>query len=360
VGTIQKVSGFLDDLMKAALGEARQLGAKAAHSVFGFLESKEYFKMGKSIGEVIGGLLIQVLLLVFSEAIGNLVTKGAALLGKAADLLTGGKATVFFREAIVVASKFLSVLRKAVKGSLKIFKPLVDRAIEAFDGLEAVFKGAGEVKAGETALAEGVALPKGHIPTETPEPLGGEEIPSKMAGVPQTTEEGGPVKTLERPKKKLENGVSETREVPKPKKQRKKQGKKETPVGEKPSSKILGKNLGTENKLDPGDEAHHIVAGEVEKYPEATEARKILNKAEVGINDAENGAWLPGPNVPKNKQVGRALHRSLNNAKYHKEVLKRLRRATDGLDDGPYTQAVKETLTEIKVLLNNNDPRFLP
>src|SRR5207247_1536884 len=126
-------------------------GAKAAHSIFGFLE-KEYFDMGQGIGEVIGALIAQVLLLVFTDAIGNLISKGASFLGKAAEFVAG-KAVEVFEWVKGLVSDVVSLLRNAVKGALKLFEGLVNKAVEAFDALGALFMESEALTGGERVAA---------------------------------------------------------------------------------------------------------------------------------------------------------------------------------------------------------------
>jgi Domain of unknown function (DUF4157) len=154
-GTIQKFSGFLDNLMQMALGKARELGAKGAHAVFDFLEMEDYFEMGKGIGEVIGALIAQVLLLVFSEAIGNLISKGASFLGKAAEFVAG-KAVEAFNWVKGIFSEVIGLLRNAVKGALKLFEGLVNNAIEAFDALIGLFSESASLETAGEKVAAGV------------------------------------------------------------------------------------------------------------------------------------------------------------------------------------------------------------
>ena len=134
--TIEGVAGFLENLMQQAQGQARDIGARAAHSIFQFLES-DFFDMGKGIGEAIG-TIAQVLLVVFSEGIGNLLAEGAGLLGKAAGFAAGEAA-----EALAwvkgFASKIITLIRSALRGALKLFEGLAESAIEAFDALKAFF-----------------------------------------------------------------------------------------------------------------------------------------------------------------------------------------------------------------------------
>jgi hypothetical protein len=143
-GTIKKFAGFFDNLMHMALGKAHELGAQAAHSIFDYLE-KEYFDMGQGIGEVIGALIAQVLLLVFSDAIGNLISKGASFLGKAAEFIAG-KAVEVFEWVKGLVSEISSLVRNAVKGALKMFERLASKVMEFFGELKLLF-----VEAEETA-----------------------------------------------------------------------------------------------------------------------------------------------------------------------------------------------------------------
>jgi len=158
--TVKKFTGFLDNVMALALGEARQIGAKAAHSIFDFL-NKEFFDMGQSIGEVVGALIANVLLIVFSDAIGNIIKESASAAAKFAEAVAG-KAVEVFEWVKGFAAKVIGVLRKAVEGALKAFEGLLNKAMEAFKALDALFEtealGGEKVAAGVGKVSEG-ALP---------------------------------------------------------------------------------------------------------------------------------------------------------------------------------------------------------
>ena len=90
-----------------------------------------------------------------------------------------------------------------------------------------------------------------------------------------------------------------------------------------PSSKILRQNLieaGVEVPDYP-NAAHHIVAG---RSPKAAEARAILRKYSVDINDAANGTFLP---TVKDVAEG-AYHPSLHTNAYYDKINKLLSEAT--------------------------------
>jgi hypothetical protein len=162
-GTVKKSSGFLDSLMQLALGKARELGGKAAHAIFDF-HDRDFYEMGKGVGEVIGALIALVLLAVFSDAIGNLISEGASLLGKAAEFVAG-KAVQVFEWIKGFVSEIGTILRNAVKGALKLFEGLANKAMELFRDLAALFSPSETFAAGsETALAGGGRGVAGPLP----------------------------------------------------------------------------------------------------------------------------------------------------------------------------------------------------
>ncbi|RCX13018.1 HNH/ENDO VII superfamily nuclease [Anaerobacterium chartisolvens] len=82
-----------------------------------------------------------------------------------------------------------------------------------------------------------------------------------------------------------------------------------------PSSKVLRQNMIESgiNVPNYANAAHHIVAG---SSPKAAEARAILQKFGVDINDATNGAFLP---TVKDVAEG-AYHPSLHTDSYYRKV----------------------------------------
>ena len=90
-----------------------------------------------------------------------------------------------------------------------------------------------------------------------------------------------------------------------------------------PNSKVLRQNLieaGVEVPDYP-NAAHHIVAG---SSPKAAEARAILQKYGIDINDAANGTFLP---TIKDAAAG-AYHPSLHTNAYYDKINKLLSEAT--------------------------------
>lgn len=95
----------------------------------------------------------------------------------------------------------------------------------------------------------------------------------------------------------------------------------------KPSSKLLKENLILAGKKFPTYPcaAHHIVAGSSRK---AVEARSILYRFGIDINDAVNGVFLPTvKNIPNS-----AYHRSLHTDSYYRKVTELLTPATSKED----------------------------
>ena len=75
---------------------------------------------------------------------------------------------------------------------------------------------------------------------------------------------------------------------------------------------------------DYNNAAHHIVAG---RAPDAEEARQILKKFGIGINDANNGVFLSTV-----KGVGGTYHPSMHTIEYYVGVNQKLRVAQSGDD----------------------------
>ena len=110
---------------------------------------------------------------------------------------------------------------------------------------------------------------------------------------------------------------------------------------EKPSSRKLARNLkkaGISKPKDYKTAAHHIVAG---SDSNAERSRSILERFEIGINDASNGVFLP---YEKNAPTNAVYHPSLNTQKYNENVYKMLRSATS-------REQVISTLKKIRNML---------
>ena len=83
------------------------------------------------------------------------------------------------------------------------------------------------------------------------------------------------------------------------------------------SSRELGKNLeGAGNKRPPETAAHHVVAGD---DPRAGAARDVLKKFDIGINEAENGVFLPRFEKSANPN-GMMAHSKVHTDAYYNSV----------------------------------------
>ncbi len=105
-------------------------------------------------------------------------------------------------------------------------------------------------------------------------------------------------------------------------------------------SRILRNNL-KKGTSEPtyANAAHHIVAGDA---PAAKEARAILERFNVKINDAMNGVFLPDvPGVPNI-----TYHRSVHTNEYYRKVNEMLSEATSKKD-------VEDILNSIRSSLEN-------
>jgi hypothetical protein len=380
-GTAQKFSGFLDGLMQLALSKARGIGASGAHAIFDFL-GKDFYEMGKGIGEVIGTLVAQVLMLVFSEAIGNLISKGASFVGKAAELVAG-KTVEAFKWIKGLFGEAVAVLREAVKGALKVFSGAVNKAVEAFDALVALFSEAAAVDLAGEKVAAGVGKGAGKVATNMESRMvsAGRTTPTTVADLrtpnvhpsntsttaakaPASAKTGDPKLAAAKPLKaasglafpkfatpdqiarmervvaiaersrgalktqalseylmsqknvaELESVIqnfeaqvaknaevlADTAEVGRsanvhPPESGHSSGTKIRTV-EMTDAELLASRLEEAYGARPiGHEAHHVIP---KGMKDAAEAREILSRCEIGINDLENGVWLPkDPSVP--------------------------------------------------------------
>jgi hypothetical protein len=130
--------------------------------MFDFLD-RDFFEMGKGIGEVIGTVIAQIVLLVFSDAIGNLIAKGASLLGEAAEFVAGEVVQLFqWIKGFVVAIG--TELQNAIKGGLKLFEGLAKQALALIREFAGFFAESEALAAPEAALAGGGRGAAGSLP----------------------------------------------------------------------------------------------------------------------------------------------------------------------------------------------------
>ena len=107
-----------------------------------------------------------------------------------------------------------------------------------------------------------------------------------------------------------------------------------------PSSRVLATNLGTAGVERPLlTAAHHIVAGYA---PAAAEARAILENFGIGINESDNGVYLPANRlVAAITGSDAAVHSTLHTNEYYRTVNSLLSGATN-------QNEARAVLTEIR------------
>lgn len=92
----------------------------------------------------------------------------------------------------------------------------------------------------------------------------------------------------------------------------------------RPRSRALARNMEAAGRPRPlGYQAHHLVAG---KARQAAEARQILARWQIDINDPRNGVWLP--NAKTARRLGQKNHQNWHTKRYYNEVNARLGKAT--------------------------------
>jgi hypothetical protein len=94
----------------------------------------------------------------------------------------------------------------------------------------------------------------------------------------------------------------------------------------------------------PGHEAHHIVP---KGMKEADEARDILRDAGIGINDVENGIWLPRDTSVPNEVISE-IHSKVHTKRAIRLITDQLR---EGAKGGP--AGVRKALREIRRTLSD-------
>ena len=97
----------------------------------------------------------------------------------------------------------------------------------------------------------------------------------------------------------------------------------------------------------PGHEAHHIVP---KGMKEAEEAREILRDANIGINDARNGIWLPKDSSVINEFTSE-IHSKVHTSRVIRLITEQLR---EGAKDGPAgvelaLRNIQKTLSDLRL-----------
>jgi hypothetical protein len=107
-------------------------------------------------------------------------------------------------------------------------------------------------------------------------------------------------------------------------------------------------------KKPEGYAAHHMVPRDLEKFPSAVEARRLLTKLGIDTNDAANGVYLPQTRATANLTRAQ-YHPSTHTKQYFINVEDRLKKAAKegGSTFEGQRQAVIEELVKIRQELEN-------
>jgi hypothetical protein len=196
---VKKIKAALESMLTNALGKANEVGHDAVASAVRFL-SQPLRTLGEGIGKVVGSLIFNVILLVASDAIGNLVKEGLAVLTKIGKTLLEG-ALDLFRGIASFVTKAWEIAKGALAKlvSSEAFAELskaIEEFIEWLKGVKA--PEAPAAKAAEDVGKAG-AVPGGAKPKELYTPKEGPPD-VKPETTPQTTAEPQPKAVTPEPK----------------------------------------------------------------------------------------------------------------------------------------------------------------
>lgn len=135
---MKKLSDMLESLLAAGLAKAYQLGLQSVDKALSIAE-KPFRELGEGIGEIVGFVLFQVVMLVATEAIGNIIAKGSGLIARVGRAVIEGSAEVagavraFVSELVAVVRRLAGSVLKAFEGTLEALINLFRRVASFFD-----------------------------------------------------------------------------------------------------------------------------------------------------------------------------------------------------------------------------------
>jgi hypothetical protein len=113
------------------------------------------------------------------------------------------------------------------------------------------------------------------------------------------------------------------------------------PAVTRASSRALGQALEAAGHVRPaGSAAHHIVAGNARA---ASQARGVLQRFGIGVNDAANGVFLPASRAAPNA-AGAAVHSTVHTNAYYQTVNQMLGAATTRAEAEAALGAIRQSL----------------
>ena len=149
---LTQLDELVDTMIRSGLDKANQWGQEAVDEALGFLE-QPFAEVGEKVGHVVGQILFNVLLLVGTEAIGNLIKWGAGLAGRLTRVVVGVVADV-----VAAIRSFISGVIRWIRGvGRSILSFLADSWRLVTEALEAVEELFASVRVAETT--GGVRVP---------------------------------------------------------------------------------------------------------------------------------------------------------------------------------------------------------
>lgn len=181
---LEQLGEMMDALAAATLSKARGIGRSAAQSLMeiGELPAAE---LGEKIGYIVGAVAVQILMMVFTQAIGNALSAAGRAFAKGAQFVAG-KVSTMLRAAMGVARSMMTAIKQLGGSVMKFFKGAADELAKVLEEAAAFF---------DTALA-GVktgAVPAEGIPNAMmmSGPKGSVVVSPGARKVPTTTSELG-------------------------------------------------------------------------------------------------------------------------------------------------------------------------
>ncbi len=164
VSALKKLSAAFEGLLSAGLSKAYSLGLEGVDAAFKLAE-RPYRELGEGLGKIVGWTLVQLVLLFGTEAIGNLITRGASVAARIARGLIEGAGAVF-RGIGALIGEVWAVIRAMGNTVLKGFETTLEALGELFVRARAFFDeliGAAEGLGAEAAMAGGGRMPPGAL-----------------------------------------------------------------------------------------------------------------------------------------------------------------------------------------------------
>jgi hypothetical protein len=151
---LKRIDALIDAMIGSGLRKANQWGQQAVDETLEFLEGP-LSDVGEKVGHVVGVILFNVILLVATDAIGNLVKEGASLLARLAGGIAG-KVAEGVKAIRALLPKVVELIRWLGDRILTFLADSLKLVTDAIKALEELL---GAVEVVETAGPGGVRIP---------------------------------------------------------------------------------------------------------------------------------------------------------------------------------------------------------